>query len=198
MHIIFQKTLAALDELMKQATGVVNAVGEDKSATEAAKDKSTTANTASLKVILKKLGRQLKKAQSTIRFQKTKESDSEDEYEDDDDDEFEEEIDEALQKQAMQTFEAAKKVIASLEGQISSLSSTRSAAIAQPEQSKFIFTNSRDFLQKLNEMQQMRGRRNSDRCVYFCCCYCRCPHRFESVPTVWMYFLPLTASHSSL
>ena len=132
------------------------------------KNKEVEANTQSLKVILKRCGRQLKKAQSTIRFQKTKESDSEDEYDDDDDDEFEEEIDEALQNKAMQTFEAAKNVIADLERQISSLSSTSSAAIAQPEQSKFIFANSRDFLQKLNEMQQMRGRRNSDRCVCFC------------------------------
>ena len=59
-------------------------VAEGKSTTDVAesksddvKDKSTAANTASLKVVLKKLGPQLKKAQSTIRFQKAKESGSE-------------------------------------------------------------------------------------------------------------------------
>ena len=36
------------------------------------KNKEAETNTANLKVILKKLGRQLKRAQSTIRFQKTK------------------------------------------------------------------------------------------------------------------------------
>ena len=152
--ITFQKTLAVLETLMEQARNTITV--------QAANEGET--NTGSLKVVLKKLGRQLKKAQSTIRFQKAKDSDSE--YDESDDDDFEE-IDEELEKQATTAFEAAKKVIADLEGQIASLSSTSSAAVAQPEQSKFIFTNSRTFLQTLNEMQQMRGRRNSDRFVLF-------------------------------
>ena len=149
---MFQKTLAVLEELMQQARDNLKTHG-----------KEGETNTGSLKVVLKKLGRHLKKAQSTIRFQKTKESDSEDDEYDDDDD-FEEEIDEELEKQATQAFEAAKKLIADLDAQIASLASTSSLAVVQPEQSKFIFTDSRAFLQKLNEMQQMRGRRNADRC----------------------------------